>query len=102
MLIATRPAFNLLAARLAPRGVVTVGQEHLHFASHRPRLAADMRRHYHRLDALAVLTTDDELDYVGVLAGSQTRVERIPNPLPPVGGGTVVDSTRRWSSPPGG
>jgi glycosyltransferase involved in cell wall biosynthesis len=89
VLIATRPAFNLLAARLAPRGVVTIGQEHLHFASHRPRLAAEMRRRYRRLDAIAVLTTDDELDYVELLAGTRTRVERIPNPLPPVAGGTT-------------
>ena len=90
VLVATRPAFNLLAARLAPRGVVTIGQEHLHFASHRPRLAAELRRHYRHLDAVAVLTTDDELDYVELLAGTRTRVERIPNPLPPVAGGRTA------------
>jgi glycosyltransferase involved in cell wall biosynthesis len=57
----------------------------MHFASHRPRLAADIARHYDRLDALTVLTSDDERDYGAQL---RTRVERIPNALAPLGGGT--------------
>jgi glycosyltransferase involved in cell wall biosynthesis len=83
VLVTTRPAFNLLAARLAPPGVAVVGQEHQHLAAHRPRLRADMGRWYGRLGALTVLTSADERDYGALLTGSRTLVERLPNPLPP-------------------
>ena len=89
VLVTTRPAFNLLAAELAPRSVVTIGQEHQHFAAHRPRLASDIARRYRELGALTVLTSHDERDYGALLAGTRTRVEKIPNPVAPLGGGTA-------------
>ncbi|UGS36180.1 glycosyltransferase family 4 protein [Capillimicrobium parvum] len=87
VLVATRPAFAALAARLAPPGVVTIGWEHMNFHAHRPGLAAEVRRTLGDLDALVVLTEEDERDYSGLVAGGATKVVRIPNAVPQLGGG---------------
>jgi glycosyltransferase involved in cell wall biosynthesis len=81
VLVTTRPALNLLAARVAPSGVALVGQEHMNFHSHYRKLAREMRWGYRGLDALAVLTEGDQADYGRLLAEAKTRVVRIPNAL---------------------
>jgi glycosyltransferase involved in cell wall biosynthesis len=103
VLITTRPAMNLLAARLAPPGVVKVGQEHISSSIYPPMLAAEIREHYRNLDVLTVLTSDDLRHYAEVLSGSSTRLVRIPNAVPPVAGepssadGKVVIAAGRLS-----
>jgi glycosyltransferase involved in cell wall biosynthesis len=86
VLVTTRPVFNVLAARLARATVTTLGQEHLHFHSHRPALTADIHASYGQLDALSVLTRLDHDRYGALLAKAATRVIQIPNPLPALDG----------------
>jgi glycosyltransferase involved in cell wall biosynthesis len=93
IVITTRPAYALIAAAAAPSAIV-VAQEHMHLRAHRPALAADVRRRYPALDALAVLSDGDRADYAALLAGAPTRVERIPNAVPPLGGGVADPAAR--------
>lgn len=82
VLISTRPAFNLLTARFAPRDVIVVGQEHLHLGAHRPDLRERIRRWYPHLDALVMLTEADRRAYTDFLTPSPARLQVIPNALP--------------------
>lgn len=86
VVIGTRPAQNIMIARLAPPDVRTVGQEHMNFHAHRPGLARAIARTYRDLDALTVLTDADRADYEQRLEGAPVRVVRIPNALPPLPG----------------
>ena len=87
VLITTRPALNLIAARHAPRDLVTIGQEHTHFRTHAPRLAEAIRATYYRLDTLAVLTAADLRDYAEALGGRSPRLAQFPNAVPDLDGG---------------
>ncbi len=93
LVIGTRPGFNLLASALTPEGTVSVAQEHMNFHAHRRGLARDLRRRYRSLDALAVLTEDDRRDYEAALGGA-TRVVRLPNAVPPLGGERADPASR--------
>ena len=76
---------NLLAAEIAPYGLVKIGQEHISSTIYPPMLSAEIRRQYPKLDVLAVLTSDDLRHYVKIV-GSSTRLVRIPNAVPRVPG----------------
>ncbi|MEU9843520.1 glycosyltransferase family 4 protein [Actinomadura sp. NPDC048032] len=82
VLIGTRPSLNLLAAELAPAGVATIGQDHMHLGAYRPALRRQIVRAYRRLDVVTTLTEADRAEYEAALAGSPVRVVRIPNAAP--------------------
>jgi glycosyltransferase involved in cell wall biosynthesis len=83
--ISTRLSYNVLAAELARPGITAVGQEHMYLQRKRPVAQAAVRRHYGRLDAMAVLTQADRDDYEQFLDGA-TRVVAIPNAVSTLAG----------------
>ncbi|WP_214317989.1 glycosyltransferase family 4 protein [Nonomuraea sediminis] len=91
VLVTTRPSLNLMAA-FAPPGVVTIGQEHRHFASYAAPLRKVIKRRYGRLSAVVVLTRDDEDRFARAVPGA--TVFRIPNALTPLGGGLASPDSK--------
>ncbi|MFV2177478.1 glycosyltransferase family 4 protein [Actinomadura sp. LOL_016] len=87
VLIATRPSLNLLVAALSPRGVTTIGQDHMSLGSYKPPLRRQILRDYRRLDVLTTLTEAARAEYEDALAGSDVRIVRIPNAVPDMPGG---------------
>jgi glycosyltransferase involved in cell wall biosynthesis len=84
-LIGTRPALNLMVAELSAPGNLTIGEEHMHLRHHALPLRKAMQRLYPRLDAFIVLTEGTLRDYDAHLNGT-TRLARIPNSVPELGG----------------
>jgi glycosyltransferase involved in cell wall biosynthesis len=80
VVIGTRPALNLLLPSTTGRGVVCIGQEHMHLSAHSPVLREAIRRGYGRLDAVTTLTERDRGEYTALL-GPGTPVVCVPNAL---------------------
>jgi glycosyltransferase involved in cell wall biosynthesis len=77
VLVTTRPALNLIAARRAPREVVTVAQEHMNLSAYPDTIRRQIARHYGRLDAITVLTRTNRHEYERLLPGAP--IVQIPN-----------------------
>ncbi|MEU8106082.1 glycosyltransferase family 4 protein [Nonomuraea muscovyensis] len=83
VLVTTRPALNLIAARRAPKGVVRVAQDHMNLDAYPATVRDDIARYYGRFDAVVVLTRSNQLAYRELLPG--TPIVRIPNIVEPSG-----------------
>jgi glycosyltransferase involved in cell wall biosynthesis len=79
IVIASRPAHNLMVAQLAGPGLITVGLEQMNLRSHKRSLRKAMARRYRTLDALAVLTEQDRGEYTAAMNGGAPPIWRIPN-----------------------
>jgi glycosyltransferase involved in cell wall biosynthesis len=94
VLIGTRPSLNLLVAETAPRGVLTIGQDHMNLGAYRRELRGAIARRYRRLDVVTVLTATSLADYSAALAGAPVKVVKIPNSLPALPGGLASGEAR--------
>ncbi|WP_204015445.1 glycosyltransferase family 4 protein [Sphaerimonospora thailandensis] len=84
ILITTRPALNLIAARRTPESVVRIAQEHMNLVAYPETVRQEIARHYGRFDAIAVLTGTNQREYQSLLPAA--RIVRIPNAVDVVDG----------------
>ncbi|MFI6324744.1 glycosyltransferase family 4 protein [Nonomuraea sp. NPDC050556] len=77
ILVTTRPALNLIAARRGSDKVVRLAQEHMNLGAYREPVRRQILRHYGKLDAVTVLTRESQAEYRALLPG--TPIVRIPN-----------------------
>lgn len=82
VVIGTRPGLNVHIALQAPERVLRVGQEHLRWDGHPPRLRTALRRAYRRLDLLTTVTEADARTYRRATHLPGVRVETLPNSVP--------------------
>ena len=78
VLIATRPALNLVAAYVAPESLVRIGQDHLNLSTYTRSLTRAIAAGYPKLDALVTLTERDADDYRRAFRNSPL-ITSIPN-----------------------
>ena len=83
VVIATRPALIILAARLAPRGVTVIGQEHQRLDHHPARLLHDMAAALENASLMLTLTETDRRAFAKLLGPGGPPVAAIPNAVPP-------------------
>jgi glycosyltransferase involved in cell wall biosynthesis len=93
ILLATRPAMNLLTALLDPPGVIKIGLEQMHVGAHKPGLKAAMPNGYKKLDAFVVLTEGARADYDKLLKG-KVKLAVIPNSARDLGDPPNLDAKR--------
>ncbi|GAA2209447.1 hypothetical protein GCM10009850_049050 [Nonomuraea monospora] len=77
ILVTTRPALNLISARRAQKTVIRVAQEHMNLSAYPDTIRREIARHYHRFDAITVLTRTNRLEYQRLLP--RTPIVQIPN-----------------------
>jgi glycosyltransferase involved in cell wall biosynthesis len=92
-LIGTESGLNLIAAKLSPPGMLTIGEEQTHLPMHPRPLRRSMRRHYRRLDTIVGPTESHLRSFEPLLSrrdGSGPVRSSIPHPVW-AGGGRGAD-----------
>ena len=79
ILVSTRPCFNLFVSKYANRNMVLVGQEHINFQSHPPKLKKSITKNYPRLNYLVTLTEKDNENYKKLFSNADLKVLKITN-----------------------